>query len=57
MDEPIKLEIFTDYVWPWCYLSTVRSGSDVSSSTVSSRNVSFWIGKPSGQRWSMPPRF
>jgi len=24
MAEPIILELFTDYVWPWCYLSTVR---------------------------------
>ena len=24
MSEQIKLEIFTDYVGPWCYLSTVR---------------------------------
>jgi len=30
MATPITLEIFTDYVRPWCYLSTVRSGSSVS---------------------------
>ena len=24
MTEPILLELFTDYVWPWCYLSTGR---------------------------------
>ena len=23
MAEPINIEVFTDYVWPWCYLSTV----------------------------------
>ena len=24
LDKLIKIELFTDYVWPWCYLSTVR---------------------------------
>src|SRR6478609_4511586 len=24
MSAPVKLEIFSDYVSPWCYLSTVR---------------------------------
>ena len=24
MAEPTTLEVFTDYVWPWCYLSTGR---------------------------------
>ena len=23
LKEPVHIEIFTDYVWPWCYLSTV----------------------------------
>ena len=24
MTDQIKLEVFSDYVWPWCYLSTGR---------------------------------
>ena len=24
MTKALKLELFSDYVWPWCYLSTVR---------------------------------
>ena len=24
MVEPVTLEVFTDYIWPWCYLSTGR---------------------------------
>ena len=24
MAETVTFQVFTDYVWPWCYLSTVR---------------------------------